>query len=201
MPVRQVEVRRTRRGRVEFELLGFPPDAPTLRLDHERFAYAGKFVLSSTGKAVVRDASESVDSGEAATLIGAASFSEDRDDPARARIRYVTVREDRRGGGVGPRLLRFTADALGEQFAAVAIGVNNPIAYQACYRAGFVWTGRETGMAELLLRYDPGGATAERYRAGFAVFEARDLPEPHRAVLERHADGEPPAVVDVPGGG
>ena len=185
---------------MEFEVLGFPPDAPKLRLDHERFAYAGKFVMSNTGKAIVRDPSESVDSGEAATLIGAASFSADRDDPGRARIRYVTVREDRRGEGVGPRLLRFTAESLGEQFGAVAIGVNNPIAYQACYRAGFVWTGREAGMAELLLRYDPGGATGERYRGGFEVFEERDLPATHRTVLDRNADGEPPAVVDVPGG-
>jgi len=188
---------------VEFELLGFPPDAPTLRLDHEQFAYAGKFVLSSTGKAVARDTSGGdhprPGSDAGVGLLGATSFSEDYDDPERVRIRYVTVREDRRGEGVGPRLLRFTADALAERFAAVAIAVNNPIAYQAAYRAGFVWTGQETGMAELLLGYDPGAATTDRYRAGFAVFDRRELPGPHRSLVERHADGDPPPTVAVPG--
>jgi len=191
---------------VEFEVLGYPPDAPTLRLDHERFAYAGKFVLSSTGKAVARAHSASpdgsnespADSNAGAELVGATSFSEDHDQPERVRIRYVTVREDRRGAGIGPRLLRFTAGALAERFGAVAIAVNNPIAYQAAYRAGFVWTGQETGLAELLLRYDPGAATTDRYRAGIAVFDPRDLPAPHRSLVERHADDDPPPVVAVP---
>jgi GNAT superfamily N-acetyltransferase len=185
---------------VEYEVLGYPPDAPTLGLDHERFAYAGKFVMSNTGKTVARDPDGAVSEGPdwADSLVGATSFSEDHDDPSRARIRYVTVREDRRGEGIGPRLLRFTADALTDRFEAVAIAVNNPIAYQAAYRAGFVWTGAEVGMAELLLLYDPGGATPERYRAGFAVFETRDLPGPHRAVVERNADRDPPPLVDVP---
>ena len=186
---------------MEFEVLGYPPDAPTLRLDHEQFAYAGKFVMSSTGKAVARDPGEHARDGPDWAengIAGATSFSEDRDDPSRVRIRYVTVREDRRGEGIGPRLLRFTTDALGGRFESVAIAVNNPIAYQAAYRAGFVWTGEETGMAELLLRYDPGGGTPDRYRAGFAVFETRDLPDRHRAVVERHAEGDPPPLVDVP---
>jgi Acetyltransferase (GNAT) family. len=192
---------------VNFELLGHPPDAPTLRLDHERFAYAGKFVLSSTGKAVARDPEEppagpdGQTTGSSATdgLVGATSFSDDYDDPDRRRIRYVTVREDRRGEGIGPRLLRFTADTLARHTGAVAIAVNNPMAYQAAYHAGFVWTGEETGMAELLLSYDPGTGTADRYRAGFDLFAERDLPDPHRAVVDRHADGDPPPVVDVPG--
>ena len=185
---------------MEFELLGHPPDAPTLGLNHERFAYAGKFVMSSTGKTVARDPDGAV--GEAPdcadALVGATSFSADHDDPDRVRIRYVTVREDRRGEAVGPRLLRFTADALTGRFGTVAIGVNNPIAYQAAYRAGFVWTGAETGLAELLLRYDHGAATPDRYRAGFEMFQRRDLPDRQRAVVERHAKSDPPPVVDVP---
>ncbi len=188
---------------MNFELLGHPPDAPTLRLDHERFAYAGKFVMSNTGKAVARDPEEPPASRDGQTttagLVGATSFSQDYDDPDRTHIRYVTVREDRRGEGIGPRLLRFTADTLGRQFESVAIAVNNPIAYQAAYCAGFVWTGRETGMAELLLSYDPGAGTVDRYRAGFAVFAKRDLPDPHQAVVARHADEALPPVVDVPG--
>ncbi|SFS74813.1 GNAT family N-acetyltransferase [Halostagnicola kamekurae] len=39
---------------MELELLGWPPDGPKLRLDHERFSYAGKFVMTNTGKAVAR---------------------------------------------------------------------------------------------------------------------------------------------------
>jgi GNAT superfamily N-acetyltransferase len=186
---------------VQFEVLGYPPDAPTLRLDHERFAYAGKFVMSGTGKAVARDPGEDARDGPDWAedgIAGATSFSADHDDPDRVRIRYVTVREDRRGEGIGPRLLRFTADTLAGRFEAVAIAVNNPIAYQAAYRAGFVWTGAETGLAELLLRYDHGAATADRYRAGFDIFERRDLPDRQRAVIERNADGDPPPVVDVP---
>jgi GNAT superfamily N-acetyltransferase len=197
--LRQIENRPAPSPGVEYEVLGYPPDAPTLRLDHERFAYAGKFVMSDTGKAVARDPGDPVDSGERwDTPVGVTSFSEHHDQSERARIRYVTVREDRRGEGVGSRLLRFTADTLAGRFEAVAIAVNNPIAYQAAYRAGFVWTGRETGMAELLLLYDPGGAATERYRAGFEVFERRDLPDPYRAVIERHADRDPPPLVDVP---
>lgn len=194
---------------MEFEILGHPPDAPTLRLDHERFAYAGKFVMSNTGKAVVRDPAESADSGTAAgsgasddrggdSLVGAASFSTDHDNTACARIRYVTVREKRRGEGIGPRLLRFTAEALLDRFGTVAIGVNNPMAYNACYRAGFVWPGEKTGMAELLMRYAPGEAETDRYRAGIGVFDRRELPEPHRAVIERNREADPPQPVDPP---
>ena len=197
--LRQIENRPAPSPGVEYEVLGYPPDAPTLRLDHERFAYAGKFVMSDTGKAVARDPGDPVDSGERwDTPVGVTSFSEHHDQSERARIRYVTVREDRRGEGVGPRLLRFTADTLAGRFEAVAIAVNNPIAYQAAYRAGFAWTGRETGMAELLLSYLPETATADRYRAGLAVFESRDLPAPHRTLVERHADGDPPSPVSVP---
>ena len=204
---RQVEGWSVPHPDVEFELLGHPPDAPTLRLDYEQFAYAGKFVLSGTGKAVVRDPKERAGTtptdpefeGGETGLVGATSFSADRGAAGRVRIRYVTVRADRRGEGIGPRLLRFTAETLLERFDAVAIAVNNPIAYRACYRAGFVWTGEETGIAELLMRYAPDTRPdPERYRAGFAVFADRDLPDRHRSVVERHADGVPPSPVDTP---
>jgi hypothetical protein len=211
---------------MNFEILGRPPGGPTLDLDHERFAYAGKFVMSSTGKSVVR---------EDGAVIGAIAFSEDHDDPDAVRLRYVTVQGDRRGDGLGPRLLRYTADSLGSTYDRVLIAVNNPIAYQACYRAGFVFTGEETGMAELLLVYAPrerpsaadadgsGGrsrvadadGSGERSRAadtngpesdrsstvyseGLAVFDGRDLPPAQQAVLDRHRGDSPPPIVDVP---
>lgn len=186
---------------MEFEVLGYPPDAPTLRLDHEQFAYAGKFVMSSTGKAVARDPGEHARDGPDWAengIAGATSFSEDRDDPSRVRIRYVTVREDRRGEGIGPRLLRFSAERLREEYDTVEIAVNNPIAYEACYRAGFGYTGEQAGIAELRMAYDPGQADGERYRAGFAQFRERDLPPAHDAICDRYENSDPPAVVDKP---
>jgi len=172
---------------MEFKLLGSPTEGPTLDLDHERFAYAGKFVMSDTGKTVARDGG---------TLVGAVAFSEDRSDSTAVRLRYVTVRRDRHGEGIGSRLLRFTATLLADDYDRVLIAANNPIAYRACYRAGFVFTGRETGIAELLLAYNPMVQDrGDRYRDGLDVFRDRDLPEKHRAVLDQR---EPPPVVDVP---
>jgi GNAT superfamily N-acetyltransferase len=173
---------------MQFELLGDDSAGPALSLDHEQFAYAGKFVMSGP-KAVVR----SDDS-----VVGAISFSEDHSDSNAVRLRYVTVREDRRGEGIGPRLLRFTAARLVERYDDILIAANNPIAYEACYRAGFVFTGEETGIAELLMRYQPEGRNGDRYREGFGVFQDRELPAPHEAVCRRHADGEPPAIVADP---
>ncbi|MDZ7730791.1 MAG: GNAT family N-acetyltransferase [Natrialbaceae archaeon] len=83
---------------MDFEFLGWPADGPTLDLDHRQFSYAGKFVMSGTGKAVVRDNSR---------IVGAIAFDEDRTDPTTIRIRYVTVRTDRRGEGLGPQLVSF----------------------------------------------------------------------------------------------
>jgi GNAT superfamily N-acetyltransferase len=176
---------------MQFEVLGYPADDPTLDLDHERFAYAGKFVMSGTGKSVARENSE---------LVGAIAFNEDRSDTDAIRLRYVTVREDRRGEGVGPLLLRFTANALRPDTDQVLIAVNNPIAYLACYRAGFVSTGEETGMAEILLRYAPDAdRSSERYNAGLSIFQRRDLPQRQLSVLNRHLDAESPEIVPVPG--
>jgi len=132
---------------MECILLGWPPDGPTLSLDHERFAYAGKFVMSATGKAVAREDG----------TVGAVAFSADRTDETCLRLRYVTVRDDRRGEGIGPRLLRFVSERAREHgYESVRIAVNNPFAYEACSRAGFAFTGQETGLAELVLDYRPG---------------------------------------------
>ncbi|WP_128225435.1 GNAT family N-acetyltransferase [Halobacteriaceae archaeon SHR40] len=175
---------------MNFELLGDGSAGPALSLDHEQFAYAGKFVMSGP-KAVAR---------EDDSVVGAISFSEDHSDSSAVRLRYVTVREDRRGEGIGPRLLRFTAVRLTASYDEVLIAANNPIAYEACYRAGFVFTGEETGIAEVLMRYRPDDRETDRYREGFTVFEDRELPAPHEAVCRRHADGESPAVVPEPSG-
>lgn len=180
---------------MEFAVLGWPPDGPQLRLDHEQFRYAGKFVMTQTGKAVAREDG----------IVAAVAFNLDHTDDGTLRLRYVTVRDDRRGEGIGPRLLRFTAERARERgFQSVLIAVNNPFAFEAAYRAGFVFTGEATGLAELLCRYlgDPAPAEtpadrAGRYRAGLDRYRERDLSEAETAFLDGRSD--PPSVVPDPG--
>jgi GNAT superfamily N-acetyltransferase len=171
---------------MEFDVLGGESAGPTLRLDHEEFAYAGKFVMSRTGKAVVREDGD---------LLGAVAFSADTDDERTVHLRYVTVREDRRGEGIGPRLLRFTAECL--DYERVVIAVNNPIAYEACHRAGFAYTGDQPGIAELRLVYDPDNRDTARYAEGFDVFRERDLPPEQERICADYGD-ELPEIVEAP---
>ena len=195
---------------MEFEILGWPDEDVPLDLDHERFAYAGKFVMSRTGKAVVREGDE---------LLGAVAFDADRTDESVCRLRYVTVRADRRGEGIGSRLLAFVrARVVGAGgFETVEIAVNNPFAYDAAYRAGFEYTGRETGIAELVLAWarpagdrdstsESGadsrghdGESAGGYRAGLERYAARSLSPPERDFVEDALTRGPPEPVAVPG--
>ena len=164
---------------MEFELLGWPPDGPTLRLDWRRFSYAGKFVMSTTGKAVAREAED---------VVGAVAFNEDRTDPDTLWFRYVTVREDCRGDGIGPKLLEFTLDHARErEYDRVKIAVNNPFAYEACYRAGFEFTGETTGIAELVLAW-PSAREREPYQAGLDLFRERDLSPEEVEFIDRYED-------------
>mgnify|MGYP000143737187 CR=1 FL=1 len=182
-------------------LLGWPPDAPTLRLDYRRFAYAGKFVLGSTGKAVVREGERG--EGEYDDhLLAAASFDPDRTDPDRLVVRYVTVRDDRRGEGLGARLLAFVAARAADRgYHRVRIAVNNPAAYVAAHRAGFAFTGAETGLAELVCER-PSDRPADRdagvYRSGLDRYRDRDLDDEALAHLDEKAAAGPPSVVGVP---
>ena len=183
---------------METVLLGWPAAGPTLRLDYRRFSYAGKFVMSNTGKAVVREAAESTDGEWDDDVLAAVAFNEDRTDPATLWLRYVTVREDRRGEGLGPRLCAFVCDRAAERgYDRVRIGVNNPFAYEACYRAGFAFTGEETGIAELVLERPADAVTADRsrptYQEGLDRYRARDRSEAEAAFLERKAGSDPPA--------
>lgn len=182
---------------MECVLLGWPSDGPTLRLDYRRFAYAGKFVMTNTGKAVVRDPSDrpseggtngsgessgaamETDTGYDEDVLAAVAFNQDRTDPATLWLRYVTVRSDCRGEGLGPRLVTFVTDrATDRGYDRVRIAVNNPFAYEALYKSGFAWTGDETGLAELVLERPTTRAPvrfSSRYRAGFERFLERDL--------------------------
>jgi GNAT superfamily N-acetyltransferase len=202
---------------METAVLGWPPDGPTLRLDYRRFSYAGKFVMSNTGKAVVRADGEDTasereggatgDGARAAAAAGvdgwdddvlaAVAFNADRTDPATLWLRYVTVREDRRGEGLGPRLCATVCERAADRgYERVRIGVNNPFAYEACYRAGFAFTGEETGIAELVLERPAGAAAAdratERYQDGLDRFRERDRSDAEAAFVERKAGTGPP---------
>ena len=196
---------------VEVAILGGPDGGPSLHLDHERFAYAGKFVTSSTGKAVVRVPGRSGDAEEwdgvgDGDVLAAASFDLDRTDSSVVRIRYVTVRRDRRGEGLGARLLDFLAGyVLGEErsesapppadVSEVLIAVNNPFAYQAAYRAGFGYTGERTGLAELVLAR-PGDRSTGAYRRGISAFRERDdLDEAGRAFIDEREESGPPRPI------
>lgn len=173
-------------------MLGRPPDGPQLELPWRSFAYAGKFVMTNTGKAVAMDDE---------TIVAAAAFNEDRTESNTAWIRYVTVHEDRRGDGIGPRLVRsLTEELLDGAYERVKIGVNNPYAYEALYKAGFGFTGDRTGMAELVLVAPPAeheteqdAVRAGRYRQGMRLYLDRDLPAPVAHFAREKLDrGTPP---------
>jgi GNAT superfamily N-acetyltransferase len=173
---------------MEYALLGWPPDGPTFRLDYRRFSYAGKFVMSATGKAVVRGS-------EADEILAAVAFNEDRTDADTLWLRYVTVREDHRGDGIGPRLCRFAAEHARERgYGQVRIAVNNPFAFEALSKAGFAFTGEETGIAELVMIW-PGERTRESYQAGLDVYRQRDLSEAEREFLRERRDSDPPTTI------
>ena len=182
-----------RTARVEYELLGWPPDGPKLRLDHERFSYAGKFVMTNTGKAVARD--------ESGAVVAALAFNEDRTDEDTLWLRYVTVADDRRGDGIGPALVRHVREhAIERGYDRLRIAVNNPFAYEALYRAGFGYTGETTGIAELILEHpDPiddstgdGSSQRDRYQDGLEEFRDRDLSSEEVDFLEARSDRGPP---------
>ena len=205
---------------MEFTVLGWPPEAPTLRLDFRTFAYAGKFVMSTTGKAVIRATTshERPPAGDAVRadaeagpetldpevfrgdIIGATAFNEDRTDDTTMWIRYITVHTDRRGNGLGAKLAAFTADRIdGNGYDTVRIAVNNVFAYEALHKAGFGYTGRETGLAELVLER-PGPDPSVRYQEGLDLFRERDLSDREASFLETRRGVAPPERVS-PGHG
>jgi GNAT superfamily N-acetyltransferase len=186
-------------------LLGWPEDGPTLRLNYRAFSYAGKFVMSNTGKAVIRradgaDGAES-DSKWDEDVLAAVAFNEDRTDSETLWLRYVTVREDCRGEGLGPRLCAFATERAGTRgYEHVRIAVNNPFAYEALYKAGFAFTGEETGVAELVLERParrPAEQSTEQYQAGLDGYRQRDLSAAETAFLDRKRDAEPPALLSI----
>lgn len=174
---------------MEYAVCGWPSDGPTLDLDHREFAYAGKFVMSTTGKAVAHEENE---------IVAAVAFNEDRTDSHTLWLRYITTRTERRGEGFGPNLAVFIAErALARGYERLRIAVNNPFAYEALYKADFGYTGRETGLAELVLER-PAERSRATYQAGLDVYRERDLTESEEKFLDSKVTADPPAVFDPP---
>lgn len=189
----------------EPSILGWPDDEPQLRLDYRRFSYAGKFVMSNTGKAVIRAADgaalgDDSDDEWDDNVLAAVAFNADRTDPGRLWLRYVTVRGDYRGEGLGPRLCAVVAErAATRNYDRVRIAVNNPFAYEALYRAGFAFTGEETGLAELTLERPtehPADRPAATYREGLGQYAGRNLSDAEQEFLRRKLNDGPPALVE-----
>jgi GNAT superfamily N-acetyltransferase len=224
---------------MEFAVLGWPPDGPTLRLDYREFAYAGKFVMSNTGKAVARESARDVEfdhdaksdhdaesddnagfdtdaesdsdvdavADYDADVVAAIAFNADRTAEATLWYRYVTVRSSAKGEAIAPRLAAFVApQAASRGYERLRIAVNNPFAYEAMYKAGFEWTGEETGFAELVLERPVDGtpetlqgeADVETYRAGLDRFRERDLDDSEATFLLDRVDADLPEPCDVP---
>ncbi|KAB1193996.1 GNAT family N-acetyltransferase [Haloferax sp. MBLA0076] len=198
---------------MNFALLGWPEDGPRLRLDYRRFSYAGKFVTAKTGKAVLRDDAPLPPLDDerppptggpdslpplAEDVVAAVAFNEDQTDPTTLWFRYVTVRRDRRGEGLGPELLRRTADAAASRgYETVRIATNNSFAYEACHKAGFEFTGRETGMAELVLERpatEPATVSRETYQAGLDRYRGRANDDREQSFLAAREGTDPPAM-------
>lgn len=203
---------------MEFALLGWPDSAPRLRLDYRRFSYAGKFVTSNTGIAVIRAGDDTpqsdsqldplpdgVDAADFADdILAAVSFSPDRTDETTLVIRYLTVRNDLRGSGreLGPKLAVFlTAKAADCSYDRMRIAVNNAFSFHALYKAGFAYTGQQTGLAELVLTRpvdEPAAATPATYQRGLELFRERDgLSAVEREFLTNRVDAEPPELISL----
>ncbi|MWG33531.1 GNAT family N-acetyltransferase [Halomarina oriensis] len=171
-------------------------DSAAFRLDHEAYAYAGKFVVPG-GKAVALPddtaaAFPDPREGDAEEVLGAIAFSEDRTDDSTVWLRYVTVRRDRRGEGIGTRLASETTARLHDRgYETVRIAVNNPYSYEALSKAGFGFTGRETGLAELVMDHP---SDRERYDEGLALFADRDLSDEELTFTREKRERGPPAV-------
>jgi hypothetical protein len=135
-------------------------------------------------------------------ILAAIAFSPDRTDRSTLKIRYLTVRDDLRGDGqqLGPRLVAFLiSKAATAGYDRIAIAVNNAFSYHALYKAGFSYTDRETGLAELMLDRPidkPAVASQSGYQRGLDVFREREgLSTAETEFLAAYDDAEPPALL------
>ncbi len=143
-----------------------------LMLDHEEFSYAGKFRLP-TKKVVARECD--------GDIVAVLSYDEERGSDA-ARIRYLSVRDDRQQEGVAAELVERASDRLLDDYPAVRISVNNPYAYEAVHRAGFGYSG-DTGPRDEVVMGRP--SDDPRYEEGLRKLLEADLPEEQRRYVRQ----------------
>ena len=135
-------------------------------------------------------------------VLAAITFSPDRTDSSTLKIRYLTVRDDLRGDGkqLGPQLVAFLiSKAAAANYDRIAIAVNNAFSYHALYKAGFTYTDRETGLAELVLDRpigEPAVASQSGYQRGLDVFREREgLSTAETEFLDAYDDADPPSLL------
>tara|TARA_A100001037_G_scaffold240057_2_gene219846 strand:+ start:6245 stop:6784 length:540 start_codon:yes stop_codon:yes gene_type:complete len=148
--------------KIKFNTLGDGEGGPPIFLERDKFSYAGKFIGKDTGKILAKN-------GE--RIIAALSFSGDRNDKDIVWIRYVVVEKNLRGKGIGPKLLSYAVESLMGRVKLVKIATNNVFAYRALYKSGFEYTGKKTGILELVLEC-PSTQTRERYLEGIEAFRS-----------------------------
>ena len=148
--------------KIRFSILGDREGGPSVFLERNKFCYAGKFIGNDTGKILAKNGEK---------IIAALSFSGDRNDKEVVWIRYVVVEKNLRGKGIGPTLLSYAVESLMGQVRLVKIATNNVFAYRASYKSGFEYTGKKTGILELVLEC-PSAQTRERYLEGIEVFRS-----------------------------
>lgn len=170
---------------MEVRLLGWPGEAVDIELDHTNFAYAGKITSSSTGTAVLESGNR---------ILAAASFDRNRTQEDQWWIRYITVHVDHRGKSYGPQLLSALSHRLLDTGTSIRIGVTNPVAYHASYKAGFEFTGKTVGRGEVVLERPPPSQPST-YREGLQLFEDRELPAAQSSfIAEKLSAGRPSNV-------
>ena|GEM_PF-2318745 len=171
-------------------LLGLE-EAPPLDLATEEFAYAGQYRLRRYGKAVLTSRPDRPT--RAVDIVAAVTIDRHRLHPDRLVVRRVDVRRAHRGHGWGPALLASLLPvAAAEGFRTVQANVNNPFAYVAATKAGFAWTGRTTGLAELIMRRPtdhPASCVDGRFIAGLTMFRRRRPSPAGRRLIARYRRG------------
>lgn len=195
---------------MEYAVIATPEDELGLRLDWKRFRYAGKFVMTNTGKAVVVEDGVLDDPAwppepaddHAPGVVAALAFNADRTRSDTAWLRYVTVRDSDRGNGIGPRLCGMTTEWLRTTagYDRVRIAVNNPFAFDALHKAGFGWTGETSGIRECVLEAPPTGDRTTRYRDGLSHYLDGDVGDREREFVETRRDRGLPAGIEAPKG-
>ncbi len=168
-------------------LLGLE-EATSIVLPQEEFAYAGQYRMQRYGKAVLTRRPDLPTA--AAAIIAALTTDRHRVHHDRLVVRTIDVRRAERGNGWGPLLLRSVLPAVATAgYTTVQINVNNPFAYIAACKAGFGWTGRTTGLAELMMTRPtdrPSTWSRGRFIAGLSLYRRRRLATASRGLIARY---------------